>query len=556
MQSSLLPASIHKEIDQISRNFIWGSEVKQRKIHLVNWNIVSSPKHLGGLGLKSARETNLVAMCKLNWRLHQEKDKTWSDMFRSKYNVLNCHSRPTVAGSPIWKAITKGYDLFSLGLKWVPHTRTNISFWTDCWVTETPLASIVYGPHYPNFKAITVSDFFSAGNHASDLISYSLPENILNRLKAIPLSIFNSKEDSFAWKGTTKGEFSSASAYYILKTPPTSTDIDWDWIWKLPTIPKIQHFFWLLAHQRLKCFSFLHHLNISTTANCPRCHVDEETVEHLIRLCPSSIDILHDLFPNISSQQQQELDFVSWLKFNAHCKVRTHILNIPWNILFCFAIWGIWLQRNQTIHSPHPYQISISCNTIVEKAAEFWASIIPKDNRIYQEENFKWDKPPSNVIKLNTDGSAKGNPGISAAGGIFRDCQGNWKLGYARKIGWSNSLAAELWAIRDGLQLAIMHRFFHIIVESDSLVAINLLHEPPPASHNLNSLIFDCMELVQQIPKAELKHIVRESNMAADQMAKQGHVIDCDCVIFEDIPPSVKQYCIADMMGIEFPCVC
>ncbi|GLT87036.1 hypothetical protein SLE2022_051390 [Rubroshorea leprosula] len=195
-------------------------------------------------------------MCKLNWRLHQEKDKIWSDMFRRKYNIHDCHTRPTGTGSPIWKAITKGYDLFSLGLKWVPHTRTNISFWTDCWVTETPLASIVYGPHYPDFKAITVSDFFSVGNHAPDLISYSLPDNIFNRLKAIPLSIFNSKEDSFAWKGTAKGEFSSASAYYILKTPPTSTDTDWDWIWKLPTIPKIQHFFWLLAHQRLKCFSF------------------------------------------------------------------------------------------------------------------------------------------------------------------------------------------------------------------------------------------------------------------------------------------------------------
>ncbi|GLT62054.1 hypothetical protein SLA2020_347190 [Shorea laevis] len=63
-------------------------------------------------------------------------------------------------------------------------------------------------------------------------------------------------------------------------------------------------------------------------------------------------------------------------------------------------------------------------------------------------------------------------------------------------------------------------------------------------------------ELLQQIPKAELKHIVRESNMAADQMAKHGHEIQLDFVIFEDILPSVKQYCIADMMGIEFPRMC
>ncbi|GLU12286.1 hypothetical protein SLE2022_289800 [Rubroshorea leprosula] len=415
---------------------------------------------------------------------------------------------------------------------------------------------MLYGPHPPDFKSITVSDFFTTGDHAFELISYYLPDDISNRLKAIPLSIFNDREDSFTWKGTSRGTFTAASAYCLLKNPSTFAEKEWDWIWKLPTIPKIQHFFWLLAHQRLKCFSFLHHLSISSTAMCPHCQDEEETVEHLIRLCPSSTVILQDLFPDISSQQQQDLDFFSWLKFNSHCKLKTNVLNIPWNTLFCFAIWGVWLQRNQTVHSPQPFQLNNLRSSIIERAAEFWASANPKATRIYHEENFKWAKPPPNVIKLNTDGSAKGNPGISTAGGIFRDHHGNWKLGYARKIGWSNSLAAELWAIRDGLQLAITHNFFHIIVESDSLVAIHLLQEPPPSSHNLSALIFDCRELLRQIPLAELKHIVRESNMVADQMAKLGHGIDHDLVTFESIPLSVKQYCIADIMGIEFPRMC
>ncbi|GKV31452.1 hypothetical protein SLEP1_g40137 [Rubroshorea leprosula] len=474
MQSSMLPAFTLKEFDQISHNFIWGSEVEQKKIHLVNWNIVSSPKHLGGLGLKSAKEVNLVAMCKLNSRLHQEKDKVWSGIFTSKYNIQDCHTRPVDTGSPIWKAIIKGYD------------------------------------------------FFSSGDHAFELISYYLPDDISNRLKAIPLPIFNDREDSFAWKGTSRGTFTATSTYYLLKNPFTFAEKEWDWIWKLPTIPKIQHFFCLLAHQRLKCFSFLHHLSIASTAMCPRCQDEEETVEHLIRLCPSST-------------------------------LKTNVLNIPWNTLFCFAIWGVWLQHNQTVHSPQPFQLNNLQSSIIERAAEFWASAIPKATCIYHEENFKWAKPPPNVIKLNMDGSAKGNPGILATGGIFHDHHGNWKFGYARKIDWSNSLAAELWAIRDGLQLAITHNFFHIIVESDSLVAIQLLQEPPPTSHNLSAIIFDCRELLRQISLAELKHIVREPNMAADQMAELGHGIDHDFVTFESIPLSVKQYCIANIMGIEFP---
>ncbi|GLU10925.1 hypothetical protein SLE2022_277010 [Rubroshorea leprosula] len=161
---------------------------------------------------------------------------------------------------------------------------------------------------------------------------------------------------------------------------------------------------------------------------CPRCQDEEETMEHLIRLCPSSTVILRDLFPDISLHQQQDLDFFSWLKFNSHCKLKTNVLNIPWNTLFCFAIWGVWLQRNQTVHSPQPFQLNNLRSSIIERATEFWASAIPKATRIYHDENFKWAKPPPNVIKLNTDGSAKGNPGISAVGGIFRDHHGNWKL--------------------------------------------------------------------------------------------------------------------------------
>ncbi|GLU10924.1 hypothetical protein SLE2022_277000 [Rubroshorea leprosula] len=160
-------------------------------------------------------------MCKLNWRLHQEKDKVWSGIFRSKYNIQDCHTRPVATGSPIWKAIIKGYDLFSSGLKWVPHTGTNISFWTNCWATEIPLVSMLHDPHPSDFISITVSDFFTAGDHAFELISYYLPDDISNILKAIPLSIFNDREDSFAWKGTSRGTFTVASAYCLLKNPST-----------------------------------------------------------------------------------------------------------------------------------------------------------------------------------------------------------------------------------------------------------------------------------------------------------------------------------------------
>ncbi|GKV14851.1 hypothetical protein SLEP1_g25660 [Rubroshorea leprosula] len=56
---------------------------------------------------------------------------------------------------------------------------------------------------------------------------------------------------------------------------------------------------------------------------------------------------------------------------------------------------------------------------------------------------FCWDKPLPNSVKLNIDDAALGIPKPAVAGGIFRDPNGNWIMGYARHIGIINSLSVE-----------------------------------------------------------------------------------------------------------------
>ncbi|GLU03918.1 hypothetical protein SLE2022_210890 [Rubroshorea leprosula] len=87
MQAMWLQSSAQKEIDCISRNFIWGSIDGEKKIHLINWDTICQPHSLGGLGLRSAKDANLVAMSKLNWRLHTEKRKVWKEDLVQKYKI-------------------------------------------------------------------------------------------------------------------------------------------------------------------------------------------------------------------------------------------------------------------------------------------------------------------------------------------------------------------------------------------------------------------------------------------------------------------------------------
>ncbi|GLT60527.1 hypothetical protein SLA2020_412140 [Shorea laevis] len=190
---------------------------------------------------------------------------------------------------------------------------------------------------------------------------------------------------------------------------------------------------------------------------------------------------------------------------------------------------------------------------IKDRAAEYWSTRPPSTYNVCGTTFFRWSKPPHPFLKLNTDGSVIRNPRKTSAGGLFRDKWGNWVMGYTRKIGWSSILVVELWSIRDGLKLAIDRNISHLIVESNSSTAIFLLSEDPSEFHPLSTLIFDCRDMLHQISHVKVVHMVWEANMAANAMAKVGHNILENFVIFDYIPYSIKYACIAEILGIEFP---
>lgn len=49
-----LPHKIHEKINQINRNFSWSHTNLEKKNHLINWEIITKPKFLGGLGIRKS----------------------------------------------------------------------------------------------------------------------------------------------------------------------------------------------------------------------------------------------------------------------------------------------------------------------------------------------------------------------------------------------------------------------------------------------------------------------------------------------------------------------
>ena len=91
----------------------------------------------------------------------------------------------------------------------------------------------------------------------------------------------------------------------------------------------------------------------------------------------------------------------------------------------------------------------------ISKAAEIYA--LDRFNKHTPMKYFKqvgWKKPPKGWFTLNMDGLALGNSGRVGDGGLLCNSDGNWVNGFTRGSGNTNSCLAELWALRDGLNIA------------------------------------------------------------------------------------------------------
>ena len=131
-------------------------------------------------------------------------------------------------------------------------------------------------------------------------------------------------------------------------------------------------------------------------------------------------------------------------------------------------------------------------------------------------------KPSSGWNKLNTDGASLGNLGKSGGGGLIRNSQGNWIKGFSRSIGFTTSVMAELWVLRNGLYLAIQLGINFLEVELDAKVIVDMLNNTDCSNRKHSPLLHDCKSLLSRLTQARVVHIFGEANKCVDFLARRG----------------------------------
>jgi len=162
----------------------------------------------------------------------------------------------------------------------------------------------------------------------------------------------------------------------------------------------------------------------------------------------------------------------------------------------------------------------------------------------------KWIPPLNNIIKVNVDGSSLSNPGRSGFGGLIRNNNGDWLLGFSGFCSITSCLAAELYAIFHGLRIAYDAGHMNIILESDSRMTFDLIMSDVQAHHPHAPLISQIVQLQHRDWIVNFHHTLRQGNECADWLAKHGTSSSDALKSWIVCPPQLHHSLLDDALGV------
>ncbi|XP_056692196.1 uncharacterized protein [Spinacia oleracea] len=550
MQTNILPISIVNKIEKCSRKFLWNKTERNRYMTRISWENVTNSIDNGGLGIRRLKEWNLSFMAKLGWSILTRPDKLWVQVFKENYikksNFLDCI--PNSNQSPLWRDILKGRPILKKGLIINIGNGKSTSLWFHHWIGDGPLYTLK-DVKIPYSKAHWyVNRIIRGGKWYLEDIIHLIPNQIKNLILAYPLSSNDKEEDFIRWQYSKSGAFTIKSAYYIqLNSSLRSVDNGqsfWRSIWKIKVPYKYRMLIWNCAHEILPVAQGLNRVIHQISSICSRCLSDQESHIHLFRDCAQSSILWSFIFQRIWNTENfnlssfYNLQWKQWIKFNLSCSMR-------WKVLFSVAIWHIWISRNNAIFNlqmKHCFSLYNSFFVDWKSTNFILQGKDVKQNQVAGNFAFKWLPPKPDFLKLNVDGAWKSMT-EAGGGGVFRRPNGSWFVGFSCKFNVSSPLAAELYALREGLIIAKDLSMDKLEVETDAVQLKLMLEKMDENSyHELGPVLKEVANMLSQNWIITFNHIPRFCNKVAHDLAAHSLVMAVGHKLHYIIPACAKEH--------------
>lgn len=214
-------------------------------------------------------------------------------------------------------------------------------------------------------------------------------------------------------------------------------------------------------------------------------------------------------------------------------------LEVVYKIIPTIIMWNIWKRRNTIKHGGNVRyeELVWQCQEVIRKlikklypwikmGEESWPEIVSRLRRYKPRLHYcsvMWIFPEKNRFKCNTDGASRGNPGMSTCAFCIRDDKGDLVYAKAKGLGVTSNTQAEMEAIKEALQYLPDKEFKEVVIETNSLVLMQMINNIWKVPWELIEQIEDIRERTHAI-QAKIQHTFREGNTVADALANE--VID------------------------------
>lgn len=379
------------------------------------------------------------------------------------------------------------------------------------------------------------------------------------------------EEDTIAWHYEKTGTFTVRSAYRLgtsLKeldaghssssANPDGARPAWKKLWKLPIPHKVRIFAWKLIHGGLATKSNNKKRGITHNGVCDLCGSAEESEHHAVITCNHALALREAMRECWDLPLEDELSFSGpeWLL------QLIDMNNAGEAARLILILWRAWYVRNELTHGGRwiPTEGSVSflsgywttLSSIKQGGAEDLKgkATVSKltDTRARIPAKCRWQAPASGWIKINTDGAFSEASGEAGIGVIIRNHLGQVILSGWKYIDKGGSVEqVEALACREGLALAAEWAPGQVIVESDCSTVIKYLACPDAQRSPSTFIIRAALEEARKLLKVEFRHIGRDQNGVAHELAQMAKHLRHSAVWRERVPVCVEQACAHDV---------